>query len=487
MNNGGELTQAKCDPRLVAFTFLAVLMANVLCSIYASIEARGLYADAAALLVTLYGAKSFLVSWGPRAAVETLRQAPIVLLSKDTSATLFQCGQVLSFIMLVLPTVLTSTCWLIAPRGQRAWVLFPLAFLLIGFAATSMHAVGEASIATSCYWILLFILLFRTRSTSGKAFFLLLSLVAFWLHEGAFLLTILLLTCLVTRVCSLAQYRRERLFVVVAALLLIAVLVYQVHFVIYPRYPDDRAHIIRGLLHFEFLYVDGHFNLPVITGCLAVVTLSFLVAFRANWPSSATAAREKLLIIVWLSLVVIAILAAIFVEQSFSAFAQLQARYHPVFVSAALGGAMILLIRLRMPQQLWMQPATCFVLLTLCIAQVVADVVATNCWEAYLSDLQSRLEKGKGLIPWESTLQTGDMLVDANWRLFEIGWVVPYNCIIFAPSGVVSAIIDLPQGTTFRPLDPERPDRIPELTSIDFAPYRNSVAGQQSNAVTPQR
>jgi hypothetical protein len=167
---------------------------------------------------------------------------------------------------------------------------------------------------------------------------LLLSLAAFWLHEGTFLLTVLLLICLVTRVHSSAGHRHERLFVAVAALLLIAVLVYQVHFVIYPLYPDDRAHILRGLLHFEFLYVDGHFNLPLITGCLAMVALSLFGAFRKNWPSAAAAVRAKLLIIVWLSIVLIAILVAIFVEQSFSAFAQLQARYHPVFVSAALGG-----------------------------------------------------------------------------------------------------------------------------------------------------
>jgi hypothetical protein len=137
---------------------------------------------------------------------------------------------------------------------------------------------------------------------------------------------------------------------------------------------------------------------------------------------------------------------------------------------------MILLIRLRVPQRLWMQPATCFVLLTLCMAQVVADVVATNRWDAYVSDLQSRLEKGKGLIPWESTLQTGDKLIDANWRLFKVGWVVPFNCIIFAPGGIVRAMIDPPKGTSFRPLDPEYPEWLPELGGIDYAPYRRGFA-----------
>jgi hypothetical protein len=156
---GGELRPANASgsrwPGLICFT---VLLVGVSCSFYASIEARGLYGDAAALLVVLYGGKSFVLSWGPRALVELLRQVPIVLLIRYSSATLFQCGQCLSFVMLVLPTVLSSACWLITPRSQKAWALFPVAFLLIGFAATSMNAVGEAAIASSCYWILLFVL-----------------------------------------------------------------------------------------------------------------------------------------------------------------------------------------------------------------------------------------------------------------------------------------------------------------------------------------
>src|SRR6202140_4888785 len=122
---------------------------------------RGLYGDAAALLVILYERSWPLISLpSSRATVELLRQWPVVLLSRDTCASLFECGELLTFVMLALPTLFCAVCWPIATRTQKAWILFPITSLLVGFAATSMNAVGEAAIATSYYWILLFVLTF---------------------------------------------------------------------------------------------------------------------------------------------------------------------------------------------------------------------------------------------------------------------------------------------------------------------------------------
>jgi hypothetical protein len=461
------------DSGILRLTCGLVLFTSVICSVYASLEARGLYSDGAALLVVLYEGQSFFLS-STRAVVDILRQAPIVFLCRYTSATLFECGQILTFVMLILPTILVAVCWWIAPRSQKAWILFPLASLLIGFAATSMHAVGEAAIATSYYWILLFILLLETRSIAGKAIFLVLCLPAFWLHEGTFPMTIVLLSCLTTRVHSAIGYPHGRLFVASASVLLAAILARQIYFVINPLYPDDRAHIWRGLTHFEFLYFDGHFNLPVLTGGVATVAL-FALAVANTQPLAKAMRLVKTIIIAWAFVALAAILAAILVEESFSPFAQLQARYHPPIISAALGAAMILL-RFRIPHRLWLNSTTCFILLSLCAAQAVADVVATNRWDSYVVDLQSRLAKGHGLITWETTLKTEDKFADINWRLFEIGWVVPFTCIIFAPDGVVNAIVDLPEGTTFRPLDPELPDRLPAMRGIDYASYRRFLS-----------
>src|ERR1700730_2631983 len=234
------------DARLLELTLGLVVVTSLACDLFASLHARGLYADAAALLVVIYERKWFFLDIsGYRAAVETLRQTPIILVSKYTTATLFQCGQVFTFVMLAFPTMLLALCWPIAPRDAKGWILFPLASLLIGFAPTSMHAVGEAAIATYYFWILLFLLLFRVSSFKQQSLFLLLCIPAFWLHEGSFPLTLVLLLAFVLRVHAAIGAPHERLFVGLASLLLAMVLICQIRGVVFPRYLGDREHIIQ--------------------------------------------------------------------------------------------------------------------------------------------------------------------------------------------------------------------------------------------------
>jgi hypothetical protein len=457
--------------RTLALTTAFVVLVSLACAIYASIDARGVYADAAGLVVIIYKMQWFFVS-GTRAAVEIMRQAPVVLLARYTSATLLECAQVLTFVMLALPTLLCAICWWIAPRDQKAWIIFPLAYLLIGFAATSMHAVGEAAIATSYYWILFFLLLFRIHTLIQQLAFPILCIPAFWLHEGAFPLTIVLLLALATRVHGATTSSRERGFVGLASVVLASILAKQIYFIIHPLYPDDRAHIVGGLLNFEFLYFDGHFNFPLITGAFAALVLLGLLLVNATRPVEEARLYTKWMLGIWICFVVFTILTTIMIEQSFSPFSQLQARYHPPMVSVFLGLIMIALLRFKQSERTWMNPAITFVLISLCVAQGVADVAATWRWNAYVTDLQSRLINGRGLIPWEATLHGGDERVDINWRIFKIGWVVPFLCVIFAPKGVVKTMIDVPKGTTFRPLDPERPNELPKIRGTDFTPYK---------------
>ena len=464
------------DARMLRLTFWFVLIANLACSFYAARDARGLYSDGVGYLVTVYGHQWFSL-FDTRTIVQILRQAPVVLLSRYTSATLFQCGQVFTFVMLSLPTLLCALCWFIAPHNRKTWVLFPLAYLLIGFAATSIHAIGEAAIAASYYWILLFLLLFRTGSTGGRALFLLLCIPAFRLHEATFPLTAVLVLAIV--LCP-ATDRRETPFFAFAILLLAAIFVYQVRWVAYPQFPDDRRHIVQGLTRLEFLYVDDHFNLPLATGALALLALSTVFFLFITQPSDRARRLAGMIAVAWALVAFAAMAVAVMVEQSFSPFAQLQARYHPVIISAVLGTAMILLSRYNLPDRLWMQPATIFILILLCAAQSVADVAATRRWNAYVVDLQSRLVNGRGLIRWETTLHTASERADINWRLMKIGWTLPFSSIAFAPNGVVNAIIAAPIDTTFRPFDPAQPDQLPKLNGVDYSPYERFLAVQKS-------
>lgn len=454
------------NTRRLRFTLGLIVFANIACSIYASVEARGMYSDGAAYLVTVYKTHSFTLVSNSRAMVDLFRQWPIVFLSRYTSATLFECAQVFTLVMLTLPTILCALCWSIAPNNEKSWILFPIASLLIGFAATSMNAVGEAAIATSYYWILLFVLLFRTRSGKGQLSFLLLCIPAFWAHEGAFLLTIVLLLCLAFRLSSC----RRRWFAVTASLLLMAILTYQITSILDPRYPNDRSDILLGLTRFEFLYFDRHFNLPYLTGILAL-----LILFAAWLVGIENPAKRQIYLrniaFAWLLFTAASVACSLFMEQSFSPHVQETSRYHPPIISAVLGTSMIVLFKLRLDLSR-MGAVAIVILCSLCVTQSVSDLVATHRWNAYVDDLRSRLAQGQGLIPWEETLHTANEPADTNWKLFNKGWIVPYHSIIFAPNGVVKSIIGFPPGTTYRPVDPERSESLPALRGIDYAPYR---------------
>jgi hypothetical protein len=264
-----------------------------------------------------------------RTTVQLLRQVPIVALSRYTSLSLFRLGQVFTFVLLALPPFSCALCWVIAPRDRKVWILFPIIFLLTAFAATSFHAIGEASIATAYFWVLLFLLLFRTYSFVSRILFLALSLPAIQLHEGAFPLS-----AVVLMVCVWQWFRsrewQERLFISASFLGYVAILVYQISWIISPNTPADRAAILGGLWHLAFLHTDGHFNLPLITGSFSLLILVALFIVSLATSADQAAKFSAQIVGFWIVLALGAIALAIGSDASFSPFAQLQARYQPV-------------------------------------------------------------------------------------------------------------------------------------------------------------
>ena len=266
-----------------------------------------------------------------------------------------------------------------------------------------------------------------------------------------------------------ATYPHKGLFVRISALLLVAIFVYQVRWVIYPQFPEDRAGVVWTLKHFQFLYTGGHFNLQLITGMVALVGLSAVFYASTTQPVAKAVETRGIIVVAWICFAITATATAIMVEQSFSPPSHSVARYHPVMVSAALGIIMIWLLRFQVPDRSWMRPATIFILISLCATQTVADVAATKRWNAYVVDLQTRVANGRGVIPWETTRHTANERADINWRLMSVGWVAPFNSIVYAPKGVVNAIIEPPIGSPFQPLDLRRPESLPKLRGISYA------------------
>ena len=96
------------DARSLPITFMIVITAGLVCSFYASIDARGLYHDGVYYVFKIAARERFFLIDPARNVVQILRQAPIVLLSEFTEMSVFQLGQVFTFILLALPTLLCA-------------------------------------------------------------------------------------------------------------------------------------------------------------------------------------------------------------------------------------------------------------------------------------------------------------------------------------------------------------------------------------------
>jgi hypothetical protein len=461
-------TTAETNPRGIASTFWLCIGANLIGSAYASIQARGLYSDGAAYLVGIYQDHWFLL-FDTRTVVQVLRQAPVVLASRYTSASLFECGQLFSFVMLALPWVLCSLCWFVLPKNQKQWMVFPLLATLAGWMATSIHAIGESAIATGYEWLLLLLVLFRAKSIAWMLLWIVLLLPAFRLHEGTFPF---LVTTAVSAIMAYrsASSRIERIFLGLGIIILIWTIADQIFWVAYPQFPLDRDNITRGLLNGEFLYYDGHFNLQLVNGIAALLILMLLTIAQLSSPGQPSKIAQ-VIVATWVLFCVGSVICATMVAQSFAPFAHLQARYHPPLLSTVLAATMLALVRYVPLKRFLASSAVHSVIAMLSAIQLVTDIAATQRWNAFVSDLQFRLMNNHGLIPWETTIHTGNLRADENWQLVKIGWVVPYFSIIYAPNGVVRAIINCPVETRQPPFNPAETKQLPRLNGVDYSLY----------------
>src|SRR5205807_4712118 len=120
-----------------------------------------------------------------RKLVQILQQSLLILgiqfgvTDLPTLARLFTLGA------LGWPIIVTASCWLVLPRGQKGWIIGPLINLVALIPMTSLAAIGEGMIASCLLWIIFFLVLFRTRSIWGAILAIFLTALGAVTHESA--------------------------------------------------------------------------------------------------------------------------------------------------------------------------------------------------------------------------------------------------------------------------------------------------------------
>jgi len=456
--------------RIATASLTATVLVGYACiSCYAALNCRGLYADASHYLLKIAEKEYFHLYDPPRRTVQVLRQAAVVFLRRETNLELFELGQVFSLSMLALPILLCGLCWPILPPERKSWIVFPLLGLLAGVSASSFAPIGEGALAASYLWPLFFLFLFHMDRPIFQIVFLLFCIPVLFLHEAAFTFMLIFLFVCVRKIAT-ASTRSERMFLSLSAILFILIIANEIRWIIDPFNAVNRDGYIIRLLQLAFVVRDGRWNLPVLTGAVALIVLAAMTMLRAE--STKRIARGGALVAT-LSFIAWALFAAVLPwlsDATFSPLSQMAGRNQALFVGSALAAAAVVALEKKISPQIWLQPATLVVIAALACAQFSWDVAATQQWQAYIADVRARLAASDGLISWEQALAWGDADRNEIWRAMGFGWTMPSLSVVLQSKSVRS-IIAAPEGTRWQPFDPSNLSDLPRIRGVDYSRY----------------
>jgi hypothetical protein len=370
----------------------------------------------------------------------------------------------------------------ILPAKRKSWIVFPLLSLLTGVSASNFAPINEGALAASYLWPLLFLFFFHTDRPLLQIVFLLLCIPALFLYEAAFVfMSVFLFACV--RKISKASTRSERIFLNLCAILFVLIIAYEIYWIIRPFNATNRDRYVFTLLNLSFVVQDGRWNLPLLTGLIALVFLAAMMVRPESEERLASGATlpTTLMFIFW---AVAAALVPWASDATFSPYPQLVARNHALFVGSILAAGAVITFEKKIPERMWLAPATLVVIAALACAQFSWDVAATQRWRAYMTDVRGRLAASDGLISWEQAFGSGDAGKSEVWRAMGFGWTMPSLSLVLQSGSPVHSIIAAPEGTRWQPFDPANLDDLPRIRGVDYTPYLRAMPERKPFAPT---
>ena len=165
--------------------FLLAIILSMATTLYSVSEMRGMFADGSNYIVHVLAAEDFYLLEPARKVVQLLQQSFLILGIRSGVTDLPTLARLFTLGALGWPIILTASCWLILPRGEKGWIVGPLINLVVLSPITSLAAIGEGMIASCLLWIIFFLVVFRTQSVWGALFAISLTALGAKTHEFA--------------------------------------------------------------------------------------------------------------------------------------------------------------------------------------------------------------------------------------------------------------------------------------------------------------
>lgn len=460
--------------------FLAAMAVNIA----ASLGLRGLYADAAHYFVEMMGKEDFGLVEPSRRTVQFLQQLPFVMGMACGINGMNTLGVIYSISMQLLPLIFVYACYLVLPKDRKRWFFFPLLHYLAGSTGAAFTAIAEGPVATAYFWLMLYLIVFRTEKRFSLVWAALIALPILYTHEVMVFLAPVLAVAAIGRALKV-ESTLQRAGLIMLALWFALVVVVQIGFVRHPRDPNNRGYFIEDFIHLKWLVTEhGHINVPVALGMLSA--LAMLLVWLITWVGRERSWAKGVsysVIILFAVVCVAAVVGTLYIERLYWPGLQFKARNHPAFVSLPLAVVMLVSLRWSPLQAVWDTAANRVILLALAVGTLGWHAVATVHWTDYVKIHRDLMASHQGLVRYEDAIKSLDQDQRGLFMKVTEGWTNPTVSIVLSPGGKVTSLIARPvtyEG--WQPFDPANPATLPTSRWFDTSDYRRALEQTASEA-----
>ena len=453
----------------VGNVFSLAIILSTATMLYSVSEMRGMFADGSNYMVHILASEDFYLLEPARRLVQLLQQSFLILGMRSGVTDLPTLAQLFTLGALGWPIVLTGSCWLILPRGEKGWIIGPLINLVALCPVTSLAAIGEGMIASCLLWMILFLVLFRTHSIWGAILTISVTALGAVTHESAAVFFVGIAAIAIMRMRGSSAVERLTQFAISGAAAWSAC--YLISVILHPREPANRADFMNGIFALAYVKQNGRINLTEVSTIIACVSIFWITCAQHKGEGSRPLALTAAIIFFILA----AALFLFFPGWTVTPYAQFGGRGLPVLGTTMLSFGLWAGWRSSMkPEYLLSKPAL-LVLCGLLLTQSVAQIVMTWQWANTLGTVTGIIERREGRVPWQTAFEIAAPRNPILWE--EMTWYseIQTLSLLLAPQGRVHTLIDSPPSERFKPLQLDTPASLPKSRFWDAAPYVTAV------------
>ncbi len=350
--------------------------------------------------------------------------------------------------------------------------------LLAGWMSTAFAAIGEGSMAVSYFWLLFYLLLFRSNRSDQLLVILALAIPFVYAHENIVFLAPILLIAAAWKAVESDTFANKIILLFILSTFILTIYV-QLNYIVEPRSFENRNAFLGNTLHFRWVYFGNTWNFPAALGVAALVALFLLHVQKLEINGHQVFASATKIAWALLALGVVIVgwqSVANFLDQgSFNPISQFVARNHPAFVSFLLAlVAGLGIVRPRFAQT-WKSRGNLMVIAGLTVGVVAWHTAATKVWSGYITDFRQLLATNSGYVSWDEAVASLPEDKAKRFHAMSWDWTTPLMSLDLAPNGQVSTILGNKGGLVHFEFDPLNEEDLPQSPLFDTSPYARVV------------